>query len=245
MGSRVKVLIVEDQIVIAARISAELDALGYEVNGMATKAEQALLLCQDSPPDVILLDIKLKGKMDGIELAHLLNKQINIPIIYLTSNVDDATFERAKATLPYAFLSKPFNKLELQRALELVVSRINADHPTKSEDGSYILSDRIFVRYKDQMVKVVVEDILFVKADGNYCFITTLDKEYILTVPLKTLEESLPASHFIRTHRSYVVNLNKIEAMNDKQEYLTFGDDKIVPISRRFKAGVVNRLRLF
>lgn len=249
MDSPVKVLIVEDETIIAASISVELDELGYEVTGMVTRAEQALLHCRQTPPDVILLDIKLKGEMDGIQLAHKLNEEIDIPIIFLTANTDEATFHRAKEALPFAFLSKPYKKLDLQRTLALVVSRLQADntsgHCGNSPDNSYILSDRIFVRYKDKMVKVVIEDILYIKADGNYCLIATDDKDYMLTVPLKTLEESLPASHFMRTHRSFVVNLNKIEALTDNQEFLTLGGDKHIPVSRRFKPEVLNRLRLF
>lgn len=251
MSEPVKVLIVEDETLIAARISVELDELGYEVSGMVTRAEQALLHCQQMPPDVILLDIKLKGKMDGVELAHELNERGNIPIIFLTANADEATFNRAKEALPQAFISKPYKKLDLERALALVASRLNAEREEKEEvkekeeEISYILSDRIFVRYRDKMVKVVIEDILFVKADGNYCLITTKEKEYILSVPLKTLEESLPTTYFMRTHRSYVVNLTKIEALTDNQEYLTLGGDKHVPVSRRFKPEVFNRLRMF
>ncbi|MEL6358102.1 MAG: response regulator, partial [Bacteroidota bacterium] len=126
MDSPIRVLIVEDETVIAARIAVELDELGYEVTGMVTRAEQALIHCKQTPPDLVLLDIRLKGEMDGIELAHLLNEQIDVPIVFLTANADEATFQRAKASLPYAFLSKPYKKLDLQRALELVVSRINA-----------------------------------------------------------------------------------------------------------------------
>jgi DNA-binding LytR/AlgR family response regulator len=249
MDQPIKILIVEDETIIAARISLELDELGYEVTGVATRAEQALSHCQESPPDIVLLDINLKGKMDGVELAKELNQHQNIPIVYLTANADEATFNRAKSTLPYAFITKPYKKLDLQRALELVVSRLNAEksetNTEKSSDAPYILSDRIFVRHKDRMVKVVIEDILFVKADGSYCLITTEENEYILTVPLKTLEESLPGSSFMRVHRSYLVNLNKIEALNDNQEYLSLGGNKHVPVSRRFKSEVLNRLRLF
>ncbi|WP_233752628.1 LytR/AlgR family response regulator transcription factor [Flavilitoribacter nigricans] len=249
MDHPVKVLIVEDETVIAAGISVDLDELGYEVTGMVTRAEQALAHCRQTPPDIILLDIKLKGEMDGIQLAHQLNEEIDIPIIFLTANADEATFNRAKETLPFAFLSKPYKKLDLQRTLALVVSRLQAEntsgHSDHNQDNAYILSDRIFVRYKDKMVKVVIEDILYIKADGNYCLIATNDKDYILTVPLKTLEESLPSTHFMRTHRSFVVNLNKIEALTDNQEFLTLGGNKHVPVSRRFKPEVLNRLRLF
>jgi len=249
MGKAINVLIVEDETVIAARISLELDELGYEVSGTVTRAEQAIAHCQQHPPDVILLDVKLKGSMDGIELAQVLNEQNPIPIIYLTSNVDDATFHRAKKTLPYAFISKPYKKLDLQRAMELVVQRLQNEQIAALENpGSkekYILSDRIFVRVKDKMVKVNIQDILFVKADGNYSLIHTDQKDYLLSVTLKTLEQNLPETHFIRTHRSFVVNLQKVDALHDNQEYLTVGSHDPIPISRRFKPEVMERLRFF
>ncbi len=249
MDSPIKVLIVEDETIIAARISLELNDLGYEVTGIVTRAEQALAHCEHSPPDIALLDVSLKGKMDGIELAFILNEKSNIPIVFLTANSDEATFNRAKKALPAAFLTKPYKKIDLQRTLELVASRLSAktqkEEVIKNSESSYILSDRIFVRYKNRMVKVVIEDILYVVADGNYCLVTTMDKEYILTVTLKTLEESLPSDHFVRTHRSYVVNLNRINSLDDNQEYLTFSEGKSVPVSRRFKQDVLNRLKLF
>lgn len=246
MASSVKVLIVEDETLIAARLSIELDELGYEVTGMVTRAEQALVHCRQSAPDIILLDVKLKGEMDGIQLAHRLNEEVGIPIIYLTANADEATFERARETRPYAFLSKPYDRLDLQRSLALVAGRLNENDVSSARPGaSYQLSDRIFVRYKDKMVKVVISEIFFAKADGNYCLVTTADKEYILTVPLKTLAESLPATHFMRIHRSYVVNLTKIEALTDNQESLTLPGGRQLPVSRRYKPEILNRLRLF
>lgn len=78
-----KVLIVEDETIIAARISIELAELGYEVTGMVTRADKALAHCQQSQPDIILLDIKLKGQMDGIELAQQLNESWDIPIVLI------------------------------------------------------------------------------------------------------------------------------------------------------------------
>ena len=247
MDDSIKVLIVEDEMVIAARISVELDELGYEVTGMVTRAEQVLLHCKEMPPDIILLDIKLKGSMDGVELAHVLNQEVNIPIIYLTANADEVTFNRAKETLPYAFISKPYKKLDLQRAMELVVSRLNATHPQRNSEKvkhtDYILSDRIFVKYRDRMVKIFLNEILFVEAHRAYCKVFTLDKEYLMTLPLKSFESKLSGQYFLRVHRSYIINLQKVDALGDHSESVHIGQHSI-PVSKTYREDLINRLRL-
>lgn len=242
-----KILIVEDEMLIAATLSAELEELGFEVVGIATRAQQAIAMCEQSPADIILLDIQLKGDMDGIELGHYINEHIKSPFIYLTANTDQATFERARHTLPYAFITKPYEKVDLQRALDLLVSRVDfTREATKLErPTSYILTDRIFIRHKDKLVKVNINDIHAVKADGSYCLVFTTNQEYLLTFPMKTLENYLPKNNFLRTHRSYLVNLDKIEELTDNQESIVLANKERIPISRRFKSAVLERLRLF
>jgi DNA-binding LytR/AlgR family response regulator len=197
------------------------------------------------------MDINLKGEMDGMETAKHIYKHFDIPVIFLTANADDATFQKAKSAKPYAFITKPFRQSDLQRAIELATERVALEKQNETADNlaheeeehSFILSDRIFVRHKDKMVKVFIQDILFAEADRNYCMVHTVDREYLLTVPLRVLEENLPGGKFMRVHRSYVVNLGKIDALGDNQEYLIFGK-KNVPVSRRFKEDVLKRLKL-
>ena len=111
MTTKTKILIVEDEMIIAANISLQLTTLGYEVTGIMPRGEDALLHIKDNQPDILLLDINLKGKLDGIETAEAMQKTHNIPIIYLTANVDDTHFNKAKRTHPYGFIAKPFKKL--------------------------------------------------------------------------------------------------------------------------------------
>ncbi|MCY7330237.1 MAG: response regulator, partial [Saprospiraceae bacterium] len=150
--SPVKILVVEDEMIIGAKVSMFLIELGYEVTGILPRAEEALLHLEENPPDIALLDIQLKGSMDGIALAQILQKDHHIPVIFLTANSDNATFHRAKAARPYAFLAKPFKKTDLQRALELTISLManpaatEQPAPAPGADAQYILSDRIFVR---------------------------------------------------------------------------------------------------
>ena len=108
--SKTRILIVEDDMIIAANISLQLSNLGYEVTGIETKGEEAVHHALETKPDLILMDIHLKGKSTGIDAAHEIHRILDIPIIFLTANEDDATFQKAKETHPFAFISKPFSK---------------------------------------------------------------------------------------------------------------------------------------
>lgn len=115
--------------IIAANISLQLSNLGYEVEGIVSRGEEALVYAENNTPDMLLLDINLKGSMDGIETARAIQALKDIPLIYLTANADEATFAKAKQTRPKAFMTKPFNKLDLQRTIELVADQLDTATP--------------------------------------------------------------------------------------------------------------------
>ena len=244
MGSPIKILIVEDEMIIAANTSLQLTNLGYEVSGIVSRGEEALVHIEENLPDIILLDIQLKGKLDGIETAHQMQKQFDIPIIYVTSNVDDANFERAKKTNPYAFISKPFKKLDLQHAIELTANRIIENEikydEEKASEPSFVLSDRIFVRHNDRIVKIIIADILYIEADRNYCRIHSKVKIFLLVVTLKDIEKKLPKEYFIRVHRSYIINLSQIDEVAAKHIVIA---RKAIPLSKSLRADLLTRLQ--
>jgi len=217
MDNLIKILVVEDEMLIGAKISMQLANMGYEVTGILPGGEEAVLHLKENKADVVLLDIHLKGKIDGIETAKQIKKQSNIPIIYLTANADEATFNRAKTTRPAAFISKPFKQLDLQRAIELTISRMAHDEIKTTtvnniiNEVPVILSDRIFVRCKEKMVKIMVSDILYIEADRNYSRIFTGNKEFLLSTTLKIIEEKLSRNLFVRIHRSYLINLAHVD----------------------------------
>jgi len=159
---------------------------------------------------------------------------------------------------PYQLLSQAYEQTgDYQRALlyrdkyfkaysGMLEGKVtNLESAELAEPNSYFLTDRIFVRHKDKIVKVDIDDIHLVKADGSYCLVYTSGNEYILTFPMKSLEDYLPRQKFIRTHRSYLINLDKIEAITDNQEVLLLGNQLQAPISRRYKQAVLERLRMF
>ncbi len=245
MQKPLRLLIVEDEMIIAADISIQLAKLGYEVTGINTKAEDAISTVENNPPDIILMDISLGGRMNGIEAAEYILEYFKIPVIFLTSNTDDATFQKAVAAKPYAFISKPFQEKDLQRAIEITQKRIGEEqknNPKKDKDFS-MMDDRLFIKDKDQMVKLIFDSILFLQADRNYCKIITEEKNYFVSTPLRSFEEELPKKKFIRVHRSYIVNLDQIDAISEQREYLTIRNH-IIPVSRRNKTELVKWLKL-
>ena len=242
-----KILMVEDDMIIAADISMQLTKLGYEVVGINTRGEDALNTIENNRPDIVLMDIILTGKMNGIEAARIILEKFQVPVVFLTSNSDDATFQQALTAKPYAFISKPFQKSNLERTLKLALQRIAVERESEpvieSTDHVSTMDDRLFIRHKDQMVKVLLSEILYAEADRNYCKIHTEKQIYLLSVPLRNIESQLPATHFFRVHRSFVVNLKKIDAISEYHEYLTIQSHQ-VPISRRSKEEVIKRLKM-
>ncbi len=237
-----KILIVEDEMLIAANIAMQLEAIGYEIVGIIPRGEEAIKIAKSDKPDLVLMDINLKGEMDGIETAAKMQLDLPTPIIYLTANSDEAHFNRAKATNPYAFISKPFKKLDLQHAIELASERILKENSeTKLVNNKLVLEDRIFVKQNDIMCKILISDIQYLEADRNYCQVYTGEKSYLLVNTLKNMEEKLPADTFQRIHRSFIVNINQVDEFNHGS--LTIGS-KILPLSKEMRAELMARLKL-
>ena len=241
-----KLLIVEDEMIIGANISMQLTNLGHEVLGIIPRGEEAIKFVKENQPDIVLMDINLKGDLDGVQTAAKIQESSNTPIIYITANADDHNFERARATHPHAFISKPFKKLDLQRAIELTLSRIESAEATripdkeKSEQEGYILSDSIFVKHHDAMVKIAISEILYIEAERNYCRIFSRDKMYLLVITLKDMNEKLPEEHFIRIHRSYIINISKIQEVGTSYVVV---NGKTLPLSKNYREGLLQRLQ--
>lgn len=242
MGSKTRVLIVEDDMIIAANISLQLSKLGYEITGIESRGEEAIIHARLNTPDVVLMDINLKGSIDGIETAYSIQTTKDIPIIYITANNDEATFEKAKKTHPFAFIAKPINIRGLRRTLSLVEEQINKKNKTGGEKEEIIefLNDRIFIRHHGQMVKLLLDDILFLEADRNYCQIVTANQSYILTATLKVMQDKLPGNIFVRIHRSYIVNITCLDVVAESHVEI---NRKVIPLSKSYKEALLKYLQ--
>ncbi len=236
----IKIFIVEDEMIIGANVSLQLQKLGYEVTGIVPRGENALEHIKVNLPDIILMDIQLKGKLNGIETAKLIQAEYNIPIIYLTANTDDFYFNEVKSTKPAAFISKPFKNLDLQRAIELTANEIMLEQETKKVTASYVLENCIFVRDHEKMVKIAIKKIYYIEADRNYCRIFSKDKDFLIVSTLKDINEKLPEAHFLRIHRSYIVNLSKIDEVAGSHLMV---NKKVIPLSKAFREALLHRLQ--
>lgn len=250
MEAPLRILVVEDEMIIGANISLQLSNLGYEVTGIVPRGEEALVHIKENQPDIVLLDIRLKGNIDGIQTAERMQKEYDIPVIYLTANSDDAHFNRAKATHPYAFISKPFKSLDLKRAIELIASRLRSGAHTEkpninesavlNDKPSFVLTDSIFVRNHEKMVKIVVRDIYYIEAERNYCRIYSKDKEYLLVMTLKDINEKLPQGHFVRVHRSFIVNVEHLDEVALSHVVVA---KKAIPLSKSSRGDLLKVLQ--
>ena len=246
MDSPTKILIVEDEMIIGANISLQLSKLGYDVTGIESRGEAAISHIKQNRPDIVLMDIQLKGELDGIDTMIKVQQEIDMPVIYLTANTDDENFERAKSTKPYAFISKPFKKRDLQHAIDLTISRLNSSNSKSSEENPcaspFIQSDSIYVRRNERMIKIMINDIYYFEADRNYCKIFAKNKECLLVMTLKEINDKLPQEHFLRIHRSFIVNLTHVDEVAGT--HVVIGK-KAIPLSKTLRGELMNRLQTF
>ncbi|MCI0472480.1 MAG: ATP-binding protein [Ignavibacteria bacterium] len=153
--NKIKLLIVEDELLIAEDLSARLRAIGYEITGTVPTGEEALKICETTFPDVILMDIMLGKGIDGIETQKIIKERYNIPVIYLTSYSDAVTVSRAKMTEPYGYIIKPFDERELHTTIEMAVHKHKTE--TALRDREKELSE--LNKTKDKLFSIIAHDL--------------------------------------------------------------------------------------
>jgi PAS domain S-box-containing protein len=157
-GEEKRILIVEDESIVAMALQKTLQAFGYTVVGTAIKGTDAIRLAKQTWPDLILMDIRIQGPIDGIETADRINAFYDIPVIFLTAYSDDETLSRAIATRGYAFLTKPFNERELYSNIEMVINKHRTYKKALIQEkivhsAFYLVSDAIFTTDVDGCIK--------------------------------------------------------------------------------------------
>jgi two-component system, response regulator PdtaR len=120
---KIKILIVEDESILALGLKKKLENLGYSVTGMAASGKETFDKVSENKPDLIMMDIVIKGDIDGIETTAILNKTESIPVIYLTAYADDEILKRAATTEPYGYILKPYKEKELKANIEMAIYR--------------------------------------------------------------------------------------------------------------------------
>jgi len=212
---KINVLIIEDTPEQSDALSKVLLANNYNITGVAKNYTDALKLFYQNTVDIIVIDVFLDGKPDGITFAETINIVPNAskPFVFLTSSQDRQIFERAKLTKPFSFLMKPFNELEILYALEMAVEKFyEQTNVFLSEDQDTVISnDYLFIKKKNALKKVSLQDILYIEVEERYCNIITEKEKFVILISLTKISALLDKNKFIRTHRNYIVNTDKIE----------------------------------
>lgn len=243
------ILVVEDESIVSKDIQQSLKKLGYNIIGAAATGEMALELVEKNQPDLVLMDIMLKGEMSGVDTAKIIKDEYNIPVIYLTAYADENTLEKAKITEPYGYIIKPFKEVDIHTSIEMALYKHEKSLEVKKErDLLYKLTentgtdnDIIFVKSKSRQVKLVTKDIYFIEALKDYVIINTLNTRYTIHSTMKDIEKKLSSKEFMRVHRSFIVRLDKIAAL--EQANLVLEEDKrLIPIGGSYKEELQRRL---
>ena len=250
--SKNNILVIEDEAIVSKDIQQSLKKLGYNVVGSAAMGEKAIALAKEMNPDLVLMDIMLKGEMSGIEAAEQIREQLKIPVIYLTAYADENTLAKAKVTEPYGYIIKPFKEIDLHTSIEMALYKHAKERDViKERDFLYALVEKsggsdesvIFVKSNSRLVKVETKNILFVEALKDYVVINTNDAKYTIHSTMKDIEKKLPESEFQRIHRSYIVRLDKILTI-EQPNVVIEGGKKMLPIGGSYKEALFKRINL-
>ena len=150
--SKSKILIVEDEVLISRELEARLQGLGYAVAGIATSGEEALQAASELRPEIVLMDIVLKGPMDGIAAAGEIRSRFDLPIVYVTAYADDTTLQRAKVTEPYGYIVKPFSDGALRAAVEIALYKHQKERSLRETQEAGLLLGAIVESSPDAIV---------------------------------------------------------------------------------------------
>lgn len=126
-----RILVVEDEAIVARDLAQRLEGMGYSVTGTAASGAEALALAETAPPHLVFMDITIQGPIDGVETAERLANRMDVPIIFLTAHTDTGTILRAKQARPYGYLVKPLEERELMTTIEMAISRHRSDVPAR------------------------------------------------------------------------------------------------------------------
>lgn len=246
----INILVTEDEIIVRKDIERCLTNLGYNVVATADNGEDAIELALKHKPDLALMDIMIKGDMNGIAAAEEIKRNIDIPVVFLTAYADENTLNEAKMAEPHGYILKPFKDVDIQTAIEMALHKHNKEQELKLE-SDFLRSlaehkadaDVIFVKNRSRLVRVKHEDLLFVEALKDYVVVHTRQESYTIHSTMKEVEQKLNPRQFVRVHRSFIVNIDAVESI--KYAMITMeGMEKEIPVGGSYKELLAQRINL-
>lgn len=243
------ILVVEDENIVAKDLSKRLEKMGYNVVGIAGTGEKAIEKAFESEPDLILMDIMLKGDMTGIEAAKTIKEEIEVPVIFLTAYADESTLDKAKMAEPHGYILKPFKEIDIQSNIEMALHKFEKEKSIKAErDMLFSVYNKrgnnyVFIKSGGKYVKLRNEDILFIEALKDYVVFNTVNEQITLHSTMKDIVKKLSDEQFFRIHRSYIIQTDKIKEISSTGLMLE-GYKKQLPIGGSYKTKLFELLEL-
>lgn len=249
-STKARVLVVEDESIIRWDIENTLKNSGHSVVASCASGEEAVELCEEHRPQVVLMDIALSGGLSGIEAAKRIRERTGTAVVFLTANSDESTVSRARTAVPYGFVIKPFRPVDLMVAIEMAVHNHGKDSILRRERDDLRMrlvgegdQAALFISVKGRQQRLMCRDIRFVQALKDYVGIQVGARRYVVYSTMTGIEQRLPQDQFLRVHRSYIVRVGSIKAIEDYQVLLEDGEERI-PIGGLYMAKVRERLHL-
>ncbi len=234
----ISIVIVEDEPLIAKTIEVYLVDAGYNVVAVNDNAIDGLNSIERHKPDIALLDIELRGEETGIWLAEQINKSLNIPYIFMTSYKDKETIQKAVKTIPYGYMLKPVDEDALSANINVALERFHQENQ-KEEEPQFVINDAVFLKDEHYFIKLKFDSILYIQASGNYIDIFEENRKHVLKTTLKSFMQSVPDSLFFQTHRSYVVNLAKVDKIGSRNLFIATQE---IPLVKEQREELLKRL---
>ena len=240
MNQKLNILIVEDSPSFAIELDLLISKIGYTVQGLIDNAEEALEAINKEAPDLILLDIELKGQMTGIDLSKEIS-HLDIPIIFITSFKDETHYNDAKNSKMVAYLMKPLSGFSLRVGLETAI--VSAFSKNNKEQVDFFVKDYLFFIKEGIYHKIKASKINYIKSSDNYCevFTTSNNQFTVRSTITNFINVILPENLFVRIHRQYIVNLGKINSIDNENSTISLGSSEL-PISRSYKKELLYRI---
>jgi DNA-binding LytR/AlgR family response regulator len=230
-----KILIAEDEAIIAESLYQVLLQLGYQPLEPVSSSDEAIALLKTMVPELAILDIHMGKKFSGFDVAAIL-QQKNIPFIFLTALYDKETLGLAKAYNPSSYLVKPFTKENLFTTIELTISQY------RMQKGAPDHADlQVFIKTGNQNLLIKPIEITYLESQGKYVSITLESgKKHLVRTSLTDVMEQLQLPSLVQVHKSFIVNTAYITAL--KYDEVFIGQRAVIPIGRAYKDGIKNRL---
>lgn len=221
-----KILILEDEVVIAEHLTMILEDLGYVIISVCESTEEVLKALQIDTPDLALLDIRLNGVDEGIRVAEYLRNE-NIPFAFVTSFSDKKTLMDAVMQHPIGYVLKPFEEEDIAKVLE---------------NAKQILEQEYLEIVKAQSAqRIAIKDIIYLKSDNVYIEVHTVQKKVLIREKLSTIIEKLPEKQFARTNQSFCINLTFVKEVEGNEVVLQGVTEKI-PLSKKYRSAFFDQM---